>query len=42
MKRIDATQGWFSGQLPQDLVEKGMPRDDAYKGVQENAMAVGI
>jgi adenylosuccinate lyase len=29
----------FSGQLLQDLVEKGMPRDDAYKAVQENAMA---
>jgi adenylosuccinate lyase len=29
----------FSGQLLQDLVEKGMPRDDAYKVVQENAMA---
>jgi adenylosuccinate lyase len=23
----------------QDLVEKGMPRDDAYKAVQENSMA---
>ena len=23
----------------QDLVEKGMPREDAYKAVQENAMA---
>ena len=32
--------GWFiSGQLMQDLVEKGMPREDAYKAVQENAMA---
>src|SRR4029077_3504069 len=41
MKRnLDATQGLvFSGQLLQDLVEKGMPRDDAYKAVQENAMA---
>ncbi len=41
MKRnLDATQGLvFSGQLLQDLVEKGMPRDDAYKTVQENAMA---
>src|SRR5438128_7945831 len=29
----------FSGQLLQDLVEKGMPRDEAYKAVQENAMA---
>jgi len=29
----------YSGQLLQDLVEKGMPRDDAYKVVQENAMA---
>ena len=25
--------------LAGDLVEKGMPRDDAYKAVQENAMA---
>jgi adenylosuccinate lyase len=41
MKRnLEATQGLvFSGQLLQDLVEKGMPRDDAYKAVQENAMA---
>jgi len=39
-KNLDATQGLvFSGQLFQDLVEKGMPRDDAYKAVQENAMA---
>jgi adenylosuccinate lyase len=39
-KNLDATQGLvFSGQLLQDLVEKGMPRDDAYKAVQENAMA---
>ena len=29
----------YSGQLLQDLVEKGMPRDEAYKAVQENAMA---
>ena len=41
MKRnLDATQGLvFSGQLLLDLVEKGMPRDEAYKTVQENAMA---
>src|SRR5437879_13642927 len=40
MKNLDATQGLvFSGQLLQDLVEKGMPRDEAYKTVQENAMA---
>ena len=40
MKNLNATQGLiFSGQLLQDLVEKGMPRDDAYKAVQENAMA---
>jgi adenylosuccinate lyase len=39
-QNLDATQGLvFSGQLLQDLVEKGMPRDDAYKAVQENAMA---
>jgi adenylosuccinate lyase len=29
----------FSGQLLQDLVEKGAPREDAYKWVQEHAMA---
>src|SRR5262249_4749133 len=39
-KNLAATQGLvFSGQLLQDLVEKGMPRDEAYKTVQENAMA---
>jgi adenylosuccinate lyase len=39
-KNLDATQGLvFSGQLLQDLVEKGMPRDEAYKTLQENAMA---
>lgn len=39
-KNLDATQGLvFSGQLLQDLVEKGMPRDEAYLTVQENAMA---
>ena len=39
-KNLDATRGLvFSGQLLQDLVEKGMPRDEAYKTVQENAMA---
>jgi adenylosuccinate lyase len=40
IKNLYATQGLvFCGQLLQDLVEKGMPRDDAYKAVQENAMA---
>jgi adenylosuccinate lyase len=41
MKRnLESTHGLvFSGQLLQDLIEKGMPRDDAYKAVQENAMA---
>jgi adenylosuccinate lyase len=40
LRNLDATQGLvFSGQLLLDLVEKGMPRDDAYKAVQENAMA---
>jgi len=39
-RNLEATQGLiFSGQLLQDLVEKGMPRDDAYKCVQEHAMA---
>jgi len=41
MKRnLDATQGLvFSGQLLQDLVEHGAPREDAYKWVQAHAMA---
>jgi len=40
MRNLESTRGLvFSGQLLQDLVEKGMPRDDAYKAVQENAMA---
>jgi adenylosuccinate lyase len=40
LRNLHSTQGLvFSGQLLQDLVEKGMPRDDAYKAVQENAMA---
>ena len=41
MKRnLDSTQGLiFSGQLLQDLVEHGAPREDAYKWVQSHAMA---
>ena len=40
LRNLESTHGLvFSGQLLQDLVEKGMPRDDAYKAVQENAMA---
>src|SRR6202795_1259132 len=39
-RNLESTHGLvYSGQLLQDLVEKGMPRDDAYKAVQENAMA---
>jgi len=40
MKRnLDSTQGLiFSGQLLQDLVEHGAPREDAYKWVQNHAM----
>jgi adenylosuccinate lyase len=39
MRNLELTHGLvYSGQLLQDLVEKGMPRDDAYKAVQENAM----
>jgi adenylosuccinate lyase len=39
-RNLEETRGLvFSGQLLLDLVEKGMPRDDAYKAVQENAMA---
>jgi adenylosuccinate lyase len=40
LRNLETTHGLvFSGQLLLDLVEKGMPRDDAYKAVQENAMA---
>jgi adenylosuccinate lyase len=40
MRNLESTHGLvYSGQLLQDLVEKGMPRDDAYKAVQENALA---
>ena len=40
LRNLELTQGLvYSGQLLQDLVEKGMPRDEAYKAVQENAMA---
>jgi adenylosuccinate lyase len=40
LRNLEMTHGLvFSGQLLQDLVEKGMPRDTAYKAVQENAMA---
>ncbi len=40
LRNLELTDGLvYSGQLLQDLVEKGMPRDDAYKAVQENAMA---
>jgi adenylosuccinate lyase len=40
LRNLESTKGLvFSGQLLQDLVEKGMPRDDAYKALQENAMA---
>ena len=39
-RNLELTKGLvYSGQLLQDLVEKGMPRDEAYKAVQENAMA---
>jgi len=39
-RNLDATGGLvFSGQLLQDLVEAGAPREDAYKCVQEHAMA---
>ena len=38
--RHEATHGLvFSGQLLQDLVEHGAPREDAYKWVQGHAMA---
>ena len=40
LRNLESTQGLvFSGQLLQDLVEAGAPREDAYNWVQENAMA---
>src|SRR6202795_2961640 len=40
LRNLESTRGLiYSGQLLQDLVENGMPRDDAYKAVQENSMA---
>jgi adenylosuccinate lyase len=40
LRNLESTQGLvYSGVLLQDAIEKGMPRDDAYKAVQENAMA---
>jgi adenylosuccinate lyase len=40
LRNLNATQGLvFSGQLLQDLVEHGAPREDAYKWVQSLAMA---
>ncbi len=40
LRNLESTRGLvFSGQLLQDLVEHGAPREDAYKLVQENAMA---
>jgi adenylosuccinate lyase len=39
LRNLESTHGLvYSGQLLQDLVEKGMPHDEAYKAVQENAM----
>ena len=38
-RNLDSTQGLvFSGQVLQDLVEAGMPRDEAYKTIQSHAM----
>jgi adenylosuccinate lyase len=40
LRNLNATQGLvFSGQLLQDLVEHGAPREDAYKWVQGHALA---
>jgi adenylosuccinate lyase len=40
LRNLNATRGLvFSGQLLQDLVEHGAPREDAYKWVQAHAMA---
>ena len=39
-RNLEMTHGLiFSGQLLQDLVEAGAPREEAYQWVQENAMA---
>jgi adenylosuccinate lyase len=39
-RNLDSTQGLiFSGQLLQDLVEHGAPREDSYKWVQGHAVA---
>jgi adenylosuccinate lyase len=39
-RNLEATRGLiFSGQLLQDLIEKGAPREEAYRWVQEHAMA---
>ena len=39
LHNLESTHGLvYSGQLLQDVIEKGMPRDEAYKAVQENAM----
>jgi adenylosuccinate lyase len=39
-RNLDSTQGLiFSGQLLQDLVEHGAPREDSYQWVQGHAMA---
>jgi adenylosuccinate lyase len=39
-RNLDATKGLvFSGQVLQDLVEHGAPREDSYKWVQGHAMA---
>ncbi len=40
LHNLEATRGLvFSGQLLQDLIEKGAPREEAYNWVQEHAMA---
>ena len=40
LRNLNSTRGLvFSGQLLQDLVEQGAPREDAYKWVQAHAMA---
>ena len=40
LRNLDATKGLvFSGQLLQDLVEQGAPREDSYRWVQAHAMA---
>jgi adenylosuccinate lyase len=40
LRNLESTHGLvYSGVLLLDVIEKGMPRDEAYKAVQEDALA---